>query len=237
MIRKIKFRNKTGNNLVGILYTPKKIRNTIILSHGYLANKDGPGGLFIDLAKRLYGLNYQVLTFDYSFCGESEGCARDLRRSCLISDLSSAINYLNKKEIILVGYSAGALTSLMNYNKVNTTKIVFISPPTRFKLWTLKKAEHYFGSGKTINLYDKILIGIDYILNLFKFNLINEFNKITIPCLFFYADKDELCDYDNLNKINNKNIKLIKVKNSGHLLKGKKRFIIAKIVKWIENGK
>ena len=100
MIRKIKFRNKTGNNLVGILYTPKKIRNTIILSHGYLANKDGPGGLFIDLAKRLYGLNYQVLTFDYSFCGESEGCARDLRRSCLISDLSSAINYLNKKEII-----------------------------------------------------------------------------------------------------------------------------------------
>lgn len=127
---KIVFENSKRLKLVGVLDTPKnKKSNAIIISHGFMANKDR--SRFINLAKSLSKIGFAVLRFDFSGCGESDKAPITIKNQ--VDDLRSAIKYLRAKgfkSIILVGHSLGGLVSLLNYDKKIRT-IVLLAPVTK----------------------------------------------------------------------------------------------------------
>lgn len=113
---KVEFENSRGLNLVGNLYSVDSDL-IIIFSHGWISNKDSKGR-FPLLAKALNNCGYDILTFDFSGCGESDNdiCTTEKR----IDDLKSAIKFIKSKgykKIALYGHSFGSYISLLSYNK------------------------------------------------------------------------------------------------------------------------
>lgn len=122
-IKPLDFRSKSGNNLTGLLLTPKNnLRTDLIFLHFH-----GSGGnviayhfpLMIKFAEK----GYQVYTFDYSGYGFSEGKAT---RKTVLTDAYSALDFIKNnpefkdKKIILLGQSYGGyLASVVGSNRQN----------------------------------------------------------------------------------------------------------------------
>ena len=61
---KIYFENSRGANLVGVLHTPEKVSNSVvIISHGFTSNKDRTR--FVKLAETLLKNGFTDLRFDF----------------------------------------------------------------------------------------------------------------------------------------------------------------------------
>ncbi len=100
-IKKVNFENRYGINLVGDLYSPKDITNTLpalAISGPYGAVKEQSSGLYAqELAKR----GFVVLAFDPSYTGESSGKPRNISSPDInTEDFSAAVDYLSIQEIV-----------------------------------------------------------------------------------------------------------------------------------------
>jgi alpha-beta hydrolase superfamily lysophospholipase len=99
------------------------------MSHA-LANDKSERGKFDKIANRLNSLGYNVLTFDFSGCGESDDDTLSVEKQ--VDDLKSAINFaksLGYNKIGLFGHSLGCLVSLKCYTS-EISAMVLWSPIT-----------------------------------------------------------------------------------------------------------
>ncbi len=106
--------NKTVN-LKGWLFEAKGSTKTIILAHGYGQNRLQFGEKTLDMVKNLLAKGYNVLLFDFRNSGMSEG---NLTSISIYEkdDLLGAVNYVKAqgaKNVVLLGYSMGAATSIL----------------------------------------------------------------------------------------------------------------------------
>ncbi len=135
-MKKVNFKNSRNLNLVGNLYSANS-KSLIILVHGYTGDKS-EWGRFDKTAEALNKLNYNVLAFDFSGCGESDNDSLTVDKQ--IDDLKSAIKFVLDKGLIkigLLGLSLGGLISLKVYNK-NIKTIVLWAPVTNKQDFTTK---------------------------------------------------------------------------------------------------
>jgi pimeloyl-ACP methyl ester carboxylesterase len=89
-------------------------RQTIVLSHGYGANREESWVPMYDLANLLHGLNYNVLMFDYGFASKTHSTPATGGR-IESQQLLGAIQFARKQgsdELIVWGFSMGAGTAL-----------------------------------------------------------------------------------------------------------------------------
>ncbi|MCD9024541.1 alpha/beta hydrolase [Cohnella silvisoli] len=89
-------------------------RQTIILSHGYGANREESWVPMYDLADLLHGLKYNVLMFDYGFASKTHTTPATGGR-IESQQLLGAIQFARKQgsdELIVWGFSMGAGTAL-----------------------------------------------------------------------------------------------------------------------------
>lgn len=89
-------------------------RKTIVLSHGYGANREESWVPMYDLADLLHGLSYNVLMFDYGFASKNHPTAATGGR-IESQQLLGAIQYAREQgsdELIVWGFSMGAGTAL-----------------------------------------------------------------------------------------------------------------------------
>lgn len=115
MERTVRFYSETVP-MAGVLFLPDNMarverRPGIVLCHGFTAVKEV---LLPEIARRLAGLGYVALTFDYRFLGESGG---EPRRQIIpllqIEDIRNAVTYLqhqpevNPERLGLLGVSLG----------------------------------------------------------------------------------------------------------------------------------
>lgn len=237
MIKKIKFKNFKGNLLAGVHYLPKKPKRiSIVMSHGFLLHKNGPSKIYKKLSEQLYKKGYEVLRYDFSYCGESTGKISDLTKWNRLKDLKSAIKQLKNKDLILIGHSAGGITSIKEALKnKNVKKLITMGSPLNMKPMGSNVRKAFIKKHK-IKILDQIKLRIDYELGVNQ-SFLKKLNKLKVPTLFIYSQKDIYCDYTKINEITNRKIKVLKVPNTDHFFKNKEKFIINNILKFIENGK
>ena len=101
--------------LKGWFFEVKGSNKTLIIAHGYRQNRLPHGENSFPLIKFLLNQGYNVLTFDFRNCGESEGKVTTVG-IYEKNDLLGAIKYAKKlgsKQIVLLGFSMGASTSIV----------------------------------------------------------------------------------------------------------------------------
>ena len=243
-MEKVNFRNSRGLNLAGVLHFPKqKTANAIIISHGFIANKDRVR--FIKLAKSLNEMGFVVLRFDFSGCGESDKAPITIKNQ--VGDLKSAIAYLKKKgfsSISLIGHSLGGLVSLLVYdNKIKT--IVLLAPVTKsqtpyifrqkkFLKQIMEKGFLIYKRGK-----NNFKIPMKYLIERRKVNQKSILSKIKCSVLIVHGTKDDhipLTHSKKALKYLPKGSKLEIIKNGDHKLDRKFDEVMEICTNWFKRA-
>jgi alpha/beta superfamily hydrolase len=131
----VKFRNKAGLNLFGILHRPQISREngiTIILLSPGVKMRVGPHNLYIKMTKLFLDMGFSVLRFDFFGLGDSEG---ELEEDMLadvynhievgryVDDTIISMDWLEKNygfnRFILGGLCGGAITALLAASRDN----------------------------------------------------------------------------------------------------------------------
>ncbi len=104
-----------GLELKGWLIPAGNDRPTVIVAHGYRKNRLQDDVPALPVAAWLAGKGYNVLMFDFRNSGESAGTMTSVGQH-EVRDLLGAIDFIrqqNSQQVILLGYSMGAVTSIM----------------------------------------------------------------------------------------------------------------------------
>ncbi len=204
-MKKVFFKNILGEKLVGVLHKSKKKTNKgIILVHGFKGNKDRD--LIFKLSKELEK-KYNVLRFDFSGNGESEGKFEDQSYSKYVEELRIAIDFLKKERInkvCIIAHSLGTNISILEqYKYKNINNLILIAPAIYVKTGFTKSVPVQFftalltGSVK-LKLWD-FELKKERILRLKKqffferlfYNMGRYLKKIRIPIYVILAEKDK----------------------------------------------
>jgi len=133
-MRRIKFQNSKGLNLVGALHEPsEETDSAIVIAHGFTSNKDRTRH------KQLAGalVDSDIVAFRIDFGGSGESDDREITISAQVDDLQSAIRCLQNQgyeHIGVLGESLGGITALQAYNN-NVKAMVLWAPVTKAR-WT-----------------------------------------------------------------------------------------------------
>lgn len=110
----------------------KESKKTIIFSHGYGDSKALLDISVLNLAKRLCGEGYNVLTFDFRAEGESEGKYVSLgafEKYDLLTAVDFAKRNKHSDKIGLIGWSMGAVTSILAGAETKNVQAVIADSP------------------------------------------------------------------------------------------------------------
>ncbi|MBO8163382.1 MAG: alpha/beta fold hydrolase [Brevibacillus sp.] len=114
---------------------------TIIFAHGYGQNRLEPHLPAPSLAKRMLMAGYDILMFDFRNSGLSEGSLTTVGLHEQ-RDLLAAIDYVQQhhagQQIVLIGFSMGAATSLLVAGKDHRVRAVIADSPF-YSLWDYLK--------------------------------------------------------------------------------------------------
>jgi pimeloyl-ACP methyl ester carboxylesterase len=112
-VERVVFRSRRGVRLVG-LWSRNRGAMGVILCHGMESCKEGVKS--VGLADRLHAAGCDVLRFDFSYVGESEGEFADLTVSGEVEDLAGAWSWMLghvSGPIAIVGSSLGGTVALL----------------------------------------------------------------------------------------------------------------------------
>jgi len=112
---KISFKNSRGLTLAGLLHTPETAPGpVVIVCHGFVGSKEG-GGMAMVMGEELGRRGFNVLLFDFSGIGESEGLFAETTLSNQIDDLKCAVDWCLKAclgPVFTTGRSFGGTTAI-----------------------------------------------------------------------------------------------------------------------------
>jgi pimeloyl-ACP methyl ester carboxylesterase len=133
IIERVEFFNNLGQRLVGKIQREKSASGTgVVFCHGLFSSKDGYK--ITRLAADIVGEGYTLLTFDFSFAGESEGDMSQFSVRQEVRDLECAIAFFRQRGIDrfhLMGSSMGGAVSLLHASKnpEGVLSLVLIATP------------------------------------------------------------------------------------------------------------
>lgn len=181
------FKSTDGIQLSGWLIPHNKTKKTIIVMHGYPADKANLLGIAEFLAK-----DFNVFLFDFRSFGKSGGSyttAGYLEKN----DLLGAINYLEKEKNItkigLYGFSLGGAVALMTEHK-NVKAIVTDSAYARLSDIVEHMYRIFFVLKYPLTYLTK-LYGILFLrTNIDDASPVDSIKNLEIPILLIHAEKD-----------------------------------------------
>jgi len=200
----ITFKSADGIKLSGWLIPNNKTKKTVIVMHGYPADKANLLGIAEFLTK-----DFNVFLFDFRSFGKSEGSyttAGYLEKN----DIIGAINYLEKEKnltkIGLYGFSMGGAVALMSSNE-NVKAIVTDSAYARLS----NMVNHMYGPffilkhplSYLTKLYGLMFLG----LNVDDINPVDDIKNLRIPILLIHGDNDSQIPVDEAYSLHDANKK------------------------------
>jgi len=200
----ISFKSADGVKLSGWLIPNNKTKATIIVMHGYPADKANLLGIAEFLAK-----DFNVFLFDFRSFGESEGTYTTVGY-LEKNDLLGAIHYLEKEKNItkigLYGFSLGGAVALMT-NHSNVKAIVTDSSYAKLS----HMVEHMYSPffilkyplAYLTKLYGMIFLG----LNVDDISPVDNIKNIKVPILLIHAEKDSQIPVNEAHLLHNANKK------------------------------
>lgn len=134
-MKRVQFESQ-GNRLVG-MYHPSEGGSaaTVVISHGFAANKDSEKWIYICDGLAMSGIN--ALRFDHAGCGESGGKFEDVTLTGRIAELRAAISFIRgefgaARRIALLGSSFGGDTALYVASDPGIACTVIAGTPVTF---------------------------------------------------------------------------------------------------------
>lgn len=206
---RVEFRNSKGLSLVGDLYRSKSSTGIIIV-HGLGSDRHGSRGKFDKLAQDLNKNKHNVLAFDFSGNGESEGDTINVLTE--VGDLADAIRFLKDKgvnQLGLVGSSFGGWVSSMVYPEfTEDIKSIVLWAPVTNKMqsseshYSQDQQQEVEDTGK-MTLVDETKKRKKMIVEGQVFKIWNNIDQqvllspIKIPVLIIHGDQDERIPYQD----------------------------------------
>lgn len=193
------FPNNLGQRLAGRIYRGDVFsRRGVIFCHGLFSTKDGYK--ITSLAGDIVVAGYTLLTFDFSFVGESGGRIEDLSVLQEVKDLESAAAYflgLGIDELHLMGSSMGGVVSLLHLSGSGAAvkSLTLIATPADLR----KLLEENTGipdlgglpaDGATA--IDGISIGNSFFREAMEIDVAAAAAAVTAPALIVHGARDEV---------------------------------------------
>ncbi|MCW5517022.1 bifunctional alpha/beta hydrolase/OsmC family protein [Muriicola sp. Z0-33] len=126
-LKKVTFKNKEGQELVGRLELPVDghPHNYVIFAHCFTCNKNLLA--VKNIGKSLSSKGFAVLRFDFTGLGESEGDFEDTNFSGNVEDLVAAAEFLKdqyKAPSLLIGHSLGGAAVIFAADKIPSVRAI-----------------------------------------------------------------------------------------------------------------
>jgi len=234
MEQRVSFLNSRGQALAGVLHCPDDMKAKapiVIFAHGRSSGKGTKKAL--ELARRLPGLGFAFLRFDFSGCGESEGTFGETTVSRLHEDLKAAyrfasgIGHVDRERMAVVGSSLGGMAAILALSEGMPAKTtVLISPAVDY-------GEHHRKSD------EKSAMGSKYYADIRKRDFFELARSIKCPCLVIHGDTDNVCFLSGSKKLMEslpKGSRLDVIKGEGHFYEKPENFdrMISLTVEWLK---
>jgi uncharacterized protein len=206
-IEKIFFLNNKSQKIAAKIYkgTPASTAG-VIFSHGLFSTKDGYK--ITHLAEDIVNAGFTLLSFDFSFVGESGGNISDLSILQEVDDLNAAFFFFHKygiKNTHLIGSSMGALVSLL-FSSILGDKLcsqTLIAAPVLLREIVQKMAGVDVGSlpenGQTI--VDGMSINNQFFKEGMKIDIDRALTNTIVPTLIIHGGKDEVVPVTNASAL------------------------------------
>lgn len=206
------FRNSSGLDLAARIYSPDfPCDKGVIFSHGLYSSKDGYK--IKKMADGIVKCGYTLMTFDFTFAGESPGNISDISVMEEVKDLRAAIKLFRGRgirKLHLMGSSMGAAVSVLAASDSEDTfeSLILIATPldllgimpdmTPEKVDLLELNGYTSVQGiKLKNSFFRELKGID---------MVSAVREISSPVILFHGGMDEVVVPSN-HELFMKNIK------------------------------
>jgi len=238
------FENSRCQSLIGNFYTSNS-ELIVIMSHGFTGDKS-EWGRFNKIAKMLNDSGYNVLTFDFSGCGESEDDTLTVKKQ--VDDLKSAIRFVKLKgykKIGLFGHSLGGLISLKCFTREVVTMVLFAPVTDKIKCaWDKKYSEEqlkelnekgYITKIRNKGVRKKILIDKQMLEDRENINQDKLLKDVKCPILIIHGKEDESVpptDSVEAVKLLSEESKLELIDNADHSSYGSMEIIAKLINNW-----
>ena len=209
--KSVRYPNKTGLQLAGLLYSADSSGTIVIVCHGFTGSKEG-GGRAELMAEELGARGYAVLLFDFSGCGQSEGEFADVTLTRHISDLDCSVDYCRRlgfERIITIGRSFGGTTAICLGSAGGRVSGVctWAAPGTLGELFSYLRLQEPVGSSELLQLSDEeepLWIKKSFLTDLDNHDVYSRAGEIAPnPLLVIHGADDEVVPRGNAQLIYN----------------------------------
>jgi pimeloyl-ACP methyl ester carboxylesterase len=177
----------------------------ILMVHGFPGNKNAHGNLFHDIEFLLRDKGYHTLRFDFRGCGESDGREEDFTLAGANEDFQNVLFWARDrgyKRFIVIGEGLGATVALMNVDHTVAASVLlwpFIDLPRIAKTNYRPEAIEEPSIKAGYVLMENQRIGLDFIKEMQKSNLVFALKDLKIPLLIMHGSADETSPIDQLD--------------------------------------
>jgi alpha/beta superfamily hydrolase len=204
----ISFKNNSGDELSGVIDQVDKPIAHAVFSHCFTCSKDHAASYRI--CKALAAQGIQILRFDFTGLGKSEGDFSNTDFSSNINDIKAAVEYLknhNSAPQLLIGHSLGGVAAVAAACELDEIQAVTtIAAPSR----PAHVLDHFEQHIPRIikNGFDDVMVfdrsfrfTKEYIEDLKDYDEKHFIRKLNKPILIFHSPFDDIVSIDEAAKI------------------------------------
>ena len=248
METKVQFTNDRGENLVGNLHTPDRpIRYGIVLGHCFTCSRHT--GILRQICQDLIQTGSAALRFDFSGNGQSEGLFEQSTYSKQISEMKSAIAYLQAEgvdRIGLAGHSMGAVIALLASVQMPQVKAVCCMAgrlsgmnPERLLTPDQQAEIQHKGRIQFTSRGRDLQMTSGFFADAKTFDLPKTIGSLDKPLLVIHGDQDEIIPVDEAHHaygLNSEFIQLEIIAGADHMFSRaeQRRSIASTVVAWFD---
>jgi uncharacterized protein len=204
---RIEFPSRRGNLIVGDLHRiGPGSGKWLVLCHGMESTRGGTKQSAI--AQRFAPAGYNILRFDFSYVGDSEGEYEDLTVSGEVDDALGALDFMHEfgaSECTLVGSSLGGLVALLAAAHVPflVSRVAVIAAVADSRIFTEGLTEKAISEWRTRGRHR---VGSGFLKPAFlddvlKIDAPAMMKQVTMPVLVMHGDADTVVPFAHAEKI------------------------------------
>lgn len=199
IIDEFAFTNSIGLDLPSRLYYREEIgKRGVIFSHGLFSSKDGYK--ITNMAEDIVNAGYTLMTFDFTFSGESPGDIADISILQEVDDLLRGVEVFKKKgieKIHLMGSSMGGVVSILAASRGNTVFESLMLIATPVYLTGLIREGAVKDKGNDMVSISGVDVKTSFIHELENLDIAAAAEKISAPVLIIHGMLDNIVSIEN----------------------------------------
>ncbi len=246
-MQQVQFENHAGEKLAGTLTAPQQPSGFgMVLGHCFTCSRHTR--ILSDISSAMADIGYQVLRFDFSGNGRSEGTFTQSTYSKQVRELQCAADYIRSRgasSVLLAGHSMGGTAALLAAARMDDVRGVIalsvgaaLLAPDRLltesdQATLARKGEVPFSSrGRSLTLTKA------FFDDAAAYDLPEAMAQVRCPMLLIYGGQDEMISPDSgriLKDAQPEKIEVFKVDEADHMFSGDagREIAVACVVQWV----